>query len=222
MNLKISRKSAFLIEIIGIISFSILIFIAMIFFGGGTRDDPTLPGYTFWFNTFSDLGRLVAYNGFLNITSMVLFSIAYFIIAITFIPFYLVFPDIFPEDSIEKKLTKIGSILGMISSISFIGVIFTPADIFQELHNIFAYIGYVAILFMGVAYMIAIFLDEKFSNKYGLVCLLFVFIFLTFLLMALIGSIIFNIRSYLTIGQKIGRIAIFACFPILAYGVAKE
>ena len=72
MRLKISNKKAYLLPFFGIILFLILIFIAMFTYPGGVRDDPLIAGYSFWGNTFSDLGRIVAWNGELNIISMIL------------------------------------------------------------------------------------------------------------------------------------------------------
>ena len=91
MNLKITNKSAFKIEILGIILYTIFITVAILTYAGGTQDNPSNPGYSFWFNTFSDTGRTVAHNGNSNLIALIFFSIAYSAIAITMIPFYLVF-----------------------------------------------------------------------------------------------------------------------------------
>jgi hypothetical protein len=220
MNVKISNKKAYLIEIIGLLLYTILIVIGMFTYAGGTRDNPNIPGYSFWFNTISDLGRLIAYNGHPNIISMVLFTIAYIIIATTMIPFYLVFPKLFNPDSFEKKLTNIGAILGTISSIAYIGVVFTPADILYTPHMIFAISAYIAILFMVILYAIALYRNNVFSKVYSYVFIIFSVIFFIFLIMAL-TALILDIRSLLTIGQKIGQITTLMCFPILTYGAWK-
>ncbi len=47
MNFKISNTKAYLIEILGIIQYIILIGIGMFTYAGGTRDNPTIPGYSF-------------------------------------------------------------------------------------------------------------------------------------------------------------------------------
>jgi hypothetical membrane protein len=220
MNFKISSKKAYLIEILGMIQYIILIVIGMFTYAGGTRDNPTIPGYSFWFNTFSDLGRLTAYNGKSNIISMVLFSIAYCLIAITMVPFYRVFPRLFNENSFEKKLTQIGAVLGIISSIFLIGIVLIPADISFSLHTIFAITAYVAIFFMVVVYTIALFFNKRFSKGYTYVFIIFSVVYFIFLMMAL-TALILDIRSLLTIGQKIGRISILICFPILTFGAWK-
>ncbi len=105
-KIKISNKKAYIIEIIGFVIYVVFISIAIFLYPGGTQTDPSAPGYSFWFNTFSDTGRVYARNGELNTISMVFFSIAYCIFALTMIPFYLVFPRLFDEDSIDMKLAK--------------------------------------------------------------------------------------------------------------------
>jgi hypothetical membrane protein len=220
MNFEMSNKKAYLIEILGIIIYIVLIAIGMFTYAGGTQDNPSAPGYTFWFNTFSDLGRVNSHNGNPNLISMVLFSIAYSTIAITMVPFYLVFPRLFNENTLEKKLTKIAAILGIISSIGFIGVVFLPADLFYAPHMFFAILAYVAILVLIILYTIALYRSEKFSKEYAWIFTIFSIVFLIFLLMAL-GALVLGIRALLTIGQKIGRISILICFPILTYGAWK-
>ena len=220
MNFKMSNKNAYLIEILGIILHIIFISIGMLTYAGGTQDNPSLSGYTFWFNTFSDLGRVTAHNGKPNLTSMILFSIAYCTIAATMVPFYLVFPRLFNDTTIEKKLTKIGGTLGIISSIAFFLVVAAPADILYTPHMIFAISAYIAILFMSILYTIALFLNKRFPRVYTYVFIIFSVVFFAFLMMALI-ALIFGIRSLLTIGQKIGTTALLICFPILTYGAWK-
>jgi len=213
------KDKACLIEIIGIVLYIIFQTLAMIFYAGGTMDDPSIPGYSFWGNTFSDTGRTVAHNGLSNIISMIFFTIAYSSIAILFIPFYYIFPRLFSESSKENKIAVIGSIFGYISSICFIGVIFTPADILRPPHMIFAYIAYACIFFMSVAYTISLFLQEKMPKFYGYILALFSIFFFTILMVEIAGL---NItRLLLVAGQKLNRIAFFVSFTILTYGIIK-
>ena len=220
MEIKITNRKAYIIEFLGIVIYIMFISIAMLTYAGGTMDNPSAPGYTFWFNTFSDTGRLVAHNGNSNLIAFVFFSIAYCTIAITMIPFYLVFPRLFDAVTLERKLTKIGAYLGIVSSIGFIGVIPTPADILYAPHMFFAIMAYVAIFFTMVLYVIALFRSKKFSKEYVYGLTIFTIIFFIFLLMALI-SLGLGIRALLTIGQKIGRFSIFMGFSILTYGAWK-
>jgi hypothetical protein len=214
-----AKDKACLIEIIGIILYIIFQSLAMIFYAGGTMDDPSILGYSFWGNTFSDTGRTVAHNGVSNIISMIFFTIAYSSVAILFVPFYYNFPKIFSESSKENKIAMIGSIFGYISSVCFIGVIFTPADILRPPHMIFAYIAYACIFFMAVAYTIALLLQEKMPKFYGYIFAIFSIFFFTILMVEIVG--LNTSRIYLVAGQKLNRIAFFVSFIILTYGVYK-
>lgn len=214
------NKRAYLIEIAGILLYIILITIGMFTYSGGTRYDSTLPGYSFWGNTFSDLGRTVAYNGNSNIISMILFSIAYFGISLTFLPFYYAFPNLFENETVERKNATIGSIFGLLSSIFFIGVVATPADLLRPPHMILAIMAYACIFFMGVFYTFSIKKSAIFSNFYFYVFLLFSIVFFVTLMFQLMGIIIDN-RILGVTGQKIARISLFAAFLILTYGAWK-
>ena len=220
MEIKISNKKAYIIEIIGIVIYVVFITLAILFYPGGTQDNPNAPGYTFWFNTFSDSGRVYAHNGELNLISMVFFSIAYCTFGLAMIPFYLVFPRLFDDDSLERKLAKIGGCFGVISSIGFIGVIPTPADILYIPHMVFAFVAYVAIFSTMFFYSIILYRSEKFSKGATYLFMLFTVLFFIFLMMAL-ASLTLGIRGILTIGQKIGRFSILASFSVLTYGAWK-
>ncbi|MFX1389011.1 MAG: hypothetical protein ACFE9Z_02995 [Promethearchaeota archaeon] len=200
---------------IGILLYIILIGVAMVFYPGGIRENPAIEGYSFFGNTFSDLGRLTAWNGEPNLISMILFSFAYGIHIITMIPFYLKFMKIFPQGKLETKTSRIGSYFGIISSIAFIGILFTPADVFYIVHWIFVYVGYPSILLMGIGYSISLFKSGKFSKKFAFVFTVIYLVYFTSLLIGLIGSI-FN-RNIMVVGQKIMRIALLLDFSLLIF-----
>jgi uncharacterized membrane protein len=217
MNL---NKKVYLLEISSIILYIVLITIAMFTYGGGTKFDSNSPGYSFWGNTFSDLGRTVSYNGNINIISMVLFSIAYLGIAFGFLPFYYIFPKIFDNGTIQSKCAKLGSIFGLISSIGFLGVVLTPADLLRPPHMILAMIAYACIFFMSVFYSASLLKSMAFSDSYFYLFVIFSILFFITLMMQLFGDIISN-RIMAVIGQKIGRIAIFITYSILTYKLWK-
>ncbi len=219
MNLKLPNKRVYLLAFSGIIFYIVLIAIAMFTYPGGIRDNTSIVGYSFWGNTFSDLGRVTAWNGEPNPISMIFFSFAYGIHAITMILFYLVIMDIFKGSKLESKTSKIGSYFGVLSSIAIIGIIFTPADIFYVHHWIFVYIGYPSLFLMGISYSITLFLSDKFSKNLGCIFTMFFFIFFVTLLVGLIG--VSASRSIMVIGQKIMRIALLIDLSILIYGVWK-
>lgn len=217
MDLKITNKNAYKIEILGIILYVIFIALAMLTYAGGTQENPSNPGYSFWFNSISDTGRTVAQNGKPNITALIFFSIAISISAITLIPFFIVLPRLFNEDSLENKFTKIGGYLGILSSIAMIGVVFTPADILYPPHTIFALLSYFSNLGTFIAYTIAIYRSKSFSSLYTYYFIIALLVFCVSLVIGLSGLAI-GIRSFLTIGQKIGTIALLISYLVLTNG----
>ena len=215
MKLKFSNRIVCLLAFIGIVSFIAFIVTAMLFYPGGIKDDPTITGYSFWGNTFSDLGRTIAWNGEKNLVSMILFSLAYGLHAILMIPFYFMFSNFFNNNNIEIKVGRIGLFFGILSSIAIIGIIFTPADILYVGHWIFVYIGYPSILLMGISYSVLLFLNGNFNKRYAYTFSILILIFFVALLTGLIGITVS--RTIMVIAQKIMRIAILVSFSILIY-----
>ncbi len=215
MNLKISNKRVYFLALGGNILYVLFIAIAMFTYPGGTKDNPLVDGYSFWGNTFSDLGRTKAWNDQINVVSMILFSLAYGINAITMVFFYITAINIFKSTNIESKASKIGSIFGVISSIAIIGIIFTPADILYGPHWIFVFIGYPSIFFMGVAYSITIYIDENISKSISYIFGFLIILFFIALMVGLIG--ISASRKIMVIGQKIMRIVLLINYCILIY-----
>ena len=48
MNIKLSYKKVYLLAFMGIVSYIILIAIAMLTYPGGIKDNTSIVGYTFW------------------------------------------------------------------------------------------------------------------------------------------------------------------------------
>jgi hypothetical protein len=167
MNAENCRERAFMFQIAGAIISVILISIAMLFYAGGTPDNPNIQGYSFWGNTLSNLGMTVAYSGKINTISMILFIIAIIVRSVSLIPFYLALQLFFNEVRREKWLSKIGSIFGIVSSISSIVIAFTPVDILEEPHMFFVYISYSSTLIMGICYSISMYLNNEFPKQYA-------------------------------------------------------
>ncbi|MHA1804348.1 MAG: hypothetical protein ACTSU4_07405 [Promethearchaeota archaeon] len=220
MNLKGWKNKAYLFIIIGGIQYIILILIATMFYAGGTKSNPGRPGYSFWSNSLSDLGRTIAYSGIHNTTSMIIFTITLTIWGSSLIPFFLAYQSFFKEEKKQKISSRLGSIFGMIAGVCLIGIAFTPADILIAPHMIFVYIGYTAILLVGISYTVAVFLNKNFPRIYFYIFLIFTIIFYVTVSIALIG--LSGSETLLATGQKIGRFSTVACFAIAGYGALKR
>ncbi|MBD3253949.1 MAG: hypothetical protein GF383_02600, partial [Candidatus Lokiarchaeota archaeon] len=123
MSLKDWKIRSFYFEFIGCIQYIILIFTAMFFYPGGTEKYPNAPGYSFWANSLSDLGRTVSYSGQINAISMILFSVALFIWAFSLIPFFIYLTYSVSETDLQRNISYIGQISGVIAGIGLIGIV---------------------------------------------------------------------------------------------------
>ncbi|TFG03200.1 MAG: hypothetical protein EU539_12490 [Promethearchaeota archaeon] len=215
MKIENWKEKAYLLEIIGLIIYTGLVVLAMIFYTGGTATNPNYPGYNFWGNTISDSGRSVAYSGQKNTVSMILLSSSLIFIAIVNVPFFLALRHLFLEDKLQKYLSLIGTIFGIIASLSLIGIAFTPADILIEGHMLFVYIRYSCVVFMGVFYSLAMYMNKEFPRRYTLIFIIFTIIFFILSIMGLVG-IAFS-RTLTVFAQKLGWFATTISFLAISY-----
>ena len=216
MNVENWKNKAVIGMILGQVLFVILFSLAMIFYAGGTRDNPAIIGYSFWGNTISDSGRIIAWSGALNTTSMVFLSTALITSAIFIIPFYLILSKLFSEGKIEKFASKIGSILGVIFSFSYIGIAFTPADVLYTPHMIFVLIGYICAFVMCVFFTIAFFKNKEFS---AIIFALFTIFYFVTQVIAIVG--LASDRNLMVLMQKLGTFVSIGVFLIIGYGIWK-
>jgi len=191
----------------------------MALYTGGTRDNPAIPWYSFWGNTISDSGRFVAWSGLSNTLSMVLLSLSLIINGVFYIPFYLLVSNSLNEGKLEKLSSKIGAIFGILFSISYIGIAFTPADILYIYHMIFVFIGYISSFLNGVFFTIAFYKNKEFSNKYALMFGIYTIFYFISILLGLIGLLID--RNLMILFQKLGTFATLVAFLIIGYGFWK-
>jgi hypothetical protein len=148
------------ITIFGVGQFLLLTFLAAFFYPGG---------YDYFGYYFSDLGAAEARNGESNSISSTLFSAALTIVAIALIPFWLILRLIFTESKVGRVLSTLGSILGLISSPFIIGVALFPIDTQLEAHISATMIFFSLFVLSTILYSIAIIVNQKYSNYFGLV-----------------------------------------------------
>lgn len=153
--------------------FPILTALAMLFYPGGTRDDPSTRGYRFFENFFSELGLSQSYAGGPQTASFLLFTTALTLAGIALVAYFIIAPSLFWERRKLRLLSLVGSIFGVISGLSFIGVALSPADLYLATHSLFVQLAFVA-LFVAVAfYTPSVFLQPGFPNVYGWIDLSF-------------------------------------------------
>ena len=224
MKLNNWRRNAYILMIIGPIQYLILTTVAMVFYAGGTLVDPSSPGYFFWGNFFSDLGRVIALSGNSNIISYTIFTFSALILCFSFFPFSFAVPSFFKQEKKQFVLSKIGSILGIISISFFIAGILTPWDIYNFTHlifsNLFNFTGVIVIFF----YSLAILLNKDYPNKYaylylGLFSFAMVYTIILFNLPKSISAEGLIIQASL---QKVVHYFFICCFLIQGYGAWRQ
>ena len=164
--------------------YSMVIFIflnitAMMFYAGGNINNPDYDGYSFIRNFFSDLGRRYSLSGESNLISCVLFNSSLTIVGLTFITLFYKARSIFSEN---KILVFLATFFGVYSGFSYVGVAFTPADLYLEAHIFFAHWAFRALFAASILYSILIFKTDGFDNKYAYVFIIFGFMVLFYVL----------------------------------------
>jgi len=214
------RKPAFFLATVGCIQFIVLTTAAFFLYPGGTHSDNTTTGYLFGENFFSDLGRVTAHSGDSNTASMILFVIALSLGGVALMLFFVAIPHHFRQTRTIRRLSTIGSTVGVVSAISFIGIASVPADVNEGLHRLFVDAAFSSFLLVVVCYSIAIFKNRSYPNAYAFVYLGFAVILAGYLWLLFAGpnpDTDSGVRIQAT-GQKIVVYAVILCMFIQAYG----
>jgi len=166
-----------IIPIIAILFFGL----AIHFYPGGNYFDHNAEKFSFLYNTMSDLGKVNAVNGEWNIISRIFYSIALTLISIFVLVYYGTIWRYFQEKMATKIISLIGTIIGIIQSIIYFALAYTPDDTLHLVHVRLIY-GAGAFLFAAILfYDIAYFLKRDFPklNTYSYLIMIFIAIFLT-------------------------------------------
>ena len=131
-----SNYKLFLVTLPRYAIFAVILFLglAIVFYKGGTMNDPSSIGYSFTLNFFSDLGRYKPEN----MISLVLFAVALGICGIIFNIYFYYFIKLFPKNNIYHQMAKIGCVAGMLGGICFFAVGLTPTNTIVGPHIFFA------------------------------------------------------------------------------------
>ena len=153
-----------------IISFVLLNMAAMFLYVGGNINNHEQIGYSFIRNIFSDLGRRYSFSGESNLMSCIFFNTSLSIIGLTFMILFYKIKNVFLNN---KILISLATLFGIFSGFSYIGVGFTPADLYLEAHIFFAHWAFRALFAASVLYSILIFKTDGFENKYAYAFIVF-------------------------------------------------
>jgi ABC-type amino acid transport system permease subunit len=199
------RKDIFAFVIIGCGLFVVLTVIAMFFYPGGTFTDFNTRGYSFFQNFFSELGMVRTHNGDPNTVSLVLFIISMFLSGGGMMAFFAAFPQFFRGTPATRILSLLGSALGIISGICFIGVAAAPADVNLPLHTNFVLWAFRLFPAAVLCYVIVLFREKVYPRGYAWELVIFLGLLIGYILLLEFGP---DIKSYAgmviqAVGQKI-------------------
>jgi len=153
-----------------IIIFIVLNILAMLLYPGGNINDANQIGYSFINNFFSDLGMTISHSNENNIFSCILFNLSLCIIGICFGMLFYSIRNYFEN---YRYLSLFATLLGVYASISYIGVAFTPSNLYLSLHSFFAHWIFRSLFAASVIYSVLIFRTKGFENKYAYAFIVF-------------------------------------------------
>ena len=140
-------------------------------------------GYLFSKNFLSDLGRTISHSGHNNFHSSFLFNMALASACLTYIVFFSLIKNLFPN----KIIAKVGSIMGCFGALSLLGVALTPADLYIGPHIIANHWIFRFFLLSTIIYSWLIYNEEKVNNKYLIGNLIFIISLLIYILILIWG-----------------------------------
>ena len=161
------QKHVYKYVVIGCGLFVLLTVIAMFTYPGGTFTDETTVGYDFFRNFFSDLGLVTAPNGQSNTISLILFSSALSMAGAGIVLFFIAFRDFFISDRTGTLLGWLGTFIGVVSGLCFIGIAFAPYDVIFDIHYQLVFWAFRTILITIALYAFIILRKNKYPRRYG-------------------------------------------------------
>jgi hypothetical protein len=81
--------------------------------------------------------------------------------------FFVVFRRFFSASRSARVLSGLGSLLGVLSGVCFVGVALTPADLYLVAHSRFVLWAFQAFPIAVILYALAIFREPAYPNRYG-------------------------------------------------------
>jgi hypothetical membrane protein len=214
------KRKLLILCLIGFAFYGILNVLAMIFYPGGTLSDAEKTGYSFLENFFSDLGMVRTYTGEPNTLSSSLFASALVLVGLVLMLFFLLLSTYFPEPLLGKTPSRAGTIAGVVSGISCIGIALTPWDRFLEVHMFFAYCLSLSFLAVALLYSAAIFRNPAYSNAYAIVFIAYFAVLLMFVVLMVLGPDLESTtgRRVLATGQKVCIYSGMICIALQVVG----
>jgi hypothetical protein len=169
------------------ILFFVMTALAMLLYPGGTFVDPSTRGYSFFANFFSDLGCTRTPSGATNTLSMFLFTSALAIVGVGLAVFFVALTQFFSGSRSGPILSATGAILGVIAGVCFVGVAFTPWNLYLAAHNHFVMWAFRTFLGAVLLYGIAILRERTLPKRFAITFLAFAILLAGYVLLLSFG-----------------------------------
>jgi hypothetical membrane protein len=187
MNSLFWQKNVYCYVFIGCGLFVLLTVAAMFTYPGGLFSGELMDHYDFFRNFFSDLGRITVEGGRANTVSAILFFFALSIAGFGLVFFFIAFREFFKTDQTGSRWSLLGTIIGVLSGLCFVGIACAPYDIIFDVHYQLVFWAFRTFLISVGIYAYVIFQQDHYPRKYG-----WIFIIFTFFLAAYIGLLEFG------------------------------
>ncbi|TFH26576.1 MAG: DUF998 domain-containing protein [Promethearchaeota archaeon] len=218
------RKWIILSSVLGPILFFVFSTLAMLLYSGGNGLDPEMEGYSFLYNFFSDLGLWTSFAEVSNATASILFGVGLTIVGLSLIPYYIYMPIFTPTKKSSRFWFSIGSLIGIVASIAYVGIAFTPWDLRLSTHMWFVYIAFPLSLPMAICYVIGFLSDgERFPKRLTFYYVVYILILTIYLYLLFFGP---NTETEMgrliqVVGQKIIVYTTLITMVLEGLGIAK-
>jgi len=166
----------FVLVVFAYVQWAVLSTVATFYYPGGTIPNHDTVGYSFWSNTFSDMGRRVSLSGEPNTVSRVIWETSMYIYELILCLFFAVLPRLFSKAKSARRLATIGSIFGITAMVLLFIATSAPMDLHESIHNTASLVSYGAIGVALILYSIAIFRNESFPKTYAYVLVAYIII----------------------------------------------
>jgi hypothetical protein len=214
------REWPFEFAIFACVQFIVLTVVAMLAYPGGATAGPTMGRYSFFTNFFSTLGLTETSGGEPNTVSMILFVVALTTAGMGMIAFFMAMPRFFRHRRGVYALSWLGSLFGVMSGMSYIGVAFTPANLLLGLHTNFVLLAFRAFLVVVAVYAVVIFISPEYPNRFAGVFLVFALMLAGYIWLLTRGPGLDTQEGLIiqATGQKLIVYAAILCTLVQSYG----
>ncbi|MCL7454639.1 MAG: hypothetical protein M8467_16490 [Anaerolineae bacterium] len=195
----------------------------MLLYPGGTVADPESPGYDFFRNFFSDLGRTVSPGGEPNTASALLFFVALTVAGLGLASYFVAALQFFWQGRLLRVLGFLGAVAGLASGLSFVGVALTPANLRLGAHGWFVGMAFRTFLAAVLFHLAAILLHRLYPKVYAAVYGVFAALLAAYLWLLFEGprpGTTAGVTIQAT-GQKIIVYAALLCVLVQSYGTMR-